>query len=158
MFKQLSKWVLCAFVVTSLSWMSCNNSDSNPTSIDLNDPSTFIGKYDMVSFTDKESGLTLEGGKSTTIDTLGVQATFETTMVLELKTTTYTMTTDTKITVLGQTTTEQDVETGTYIINNNTLTTTDTEDGEVTVSSITVSDNTTVTVEDSDSKIILRKR
>jgi hypothetical protein len=145
--------------------------NSNPV-INLDDPSTFPGNYEMKSMTFKAGdedigfapGTTVEGGKQTsfsyTDDETGitVNAQVEVNITMVLTTDRYTQTFSVEVSIPGfQIPPDTETDSGAYSIQGNQLTITpDDPEEDTEVFTVTVS-GSDMTVENSDTKIVLRK-
>ena len=155
-------------LITSIVWINCS-SDNNPV-VDLNDPSTLPGNYNLVSITDKTgdtfdlgSGLTFRAGESNsfTIDVNGVQITGTATVTgtLNLTDTRYTISTSLTATVPGFTIPPQsDTDTGTYSISGSTITIDSDDPNEPTQTATISTSGSQITIEDTDSRFVLEKQ
>ncbi len=157
--------ILSAFLLVA----GCSSSD-NPAGVDLNDPSTLAGNYNMVSLTDKTGQIagqpnqTFQAGQpvTVTIDVGGgqqVQATITLNGSLSLTQDRYTLSTNITVSAPGvpeQNQTETD--TGTYSISGSTITIdSDAPDEGPESASISASGNR-ITIEDSESSFVFQKQ
>jgi len=127
----LTRLVPFLFLAMNLALMNCST-DSNPM-IDLDDPSTLAGSYNLVSITDKtgedfgQAGLTITAGDPTTITVveqgISVTMTITITGTLTLTEMTYTFSEAITFAISGlPETTETEADNGTYTINGSTMT------------------------------------
>jgi len=170
MTKFVSYFKLSVLVFALPVLLSCggDDDDGNPI-IDLNDPSTFPGTYEMVELTAKTSffslpaGSTLQGGQETTVPYQvapgqTVNATITLTHTLVLTSTTYNSSFSIDVEIPNapvQTFTDED--SGTYSLNGNELTTTSSDDGEVEVNTISV-ENGQMIYENDDLRVVYEKQ
>jgi len=151
---------LLAVLLFSLFGLNCNG--DNPA-INLDDPSTLVGSYDLVSALDKigdigPPGTTYQAGEATQIVEQGVTVTVTLTGTLVLTETRFTFMFTGIFSAPGvPTQTENDNSTGTYSINGTTITTVDDSDGTTDSSTISASGNR-VTIDDSDITLVFEKR
>jgi len=169
--KKVAKLMSSCFLLLSIVALVSCKSGSNPV-INLDDPSTFPGTYEMKSMTFKTGdadagfppGTTVEGGKQTTFsytdDDTGISfnAQVKVTMTMILTADRYTQTSKIEISIPGfQIPSETTTEMGSYSLQGNQLTVTpdDPDEGE---SVLTVSaSGSEMTVEDAEVKMVLRK-
>jgi len=108
--------IALVFATTFISWLNCNS--HNPAAIDLNDPRTFPGKYNLVSLTEKFGGgfgqLTYIAGERTTVTTPAGSKFVTVTGRLKLTETTYLISFTTKTETAFGERTDTTSSTGTY--------------------------------------------
>jgi len=147
-------------LATPIFWLNCDG--DNPAAIDLNDPSTFPGTYNLVSLTDKTGelgipGTTFTAGEPLQLTVEGVTLTVTITGSLVLTETRYTFLQIVKISVPGfPDVMETESDTGTYSISGSTLSIVS-DDGTTDTTTISVSGNR-VTLEDDEVKLVLEKQ
>ena len=151
-----------AFVLlaTPIFWLNCD--EDNPAGVDLNNPSTIPGTYNLVSLTDKTGemgvpGTTFTAGEPLQVIVEGVTITITITGSLVLAETRYTFAQTVKISSPGAPDAMETVsDTGTYSISGSTLSAVSDEGGTETFT-ISVSGNR-ITLEDDEVKLVLEKQ
>ena len=141
--------------------------EDNPL-IDLNDPSTFIGNYKLISMTDKtgdafgQAGVTFSADQPTTfqVEVNGITYTASSTIsgTLTLTDTRYTVSTSIIIAVpVLPTETSSDTDTGTYMITGSSITIDSDDSDEPTITATITANGNRMTIEDTDSRIVYEK-
>ncbi len=158
--------VVACFVLTACDSTSTDNND-----VDLNEPSSLVGTWDLKSVTDKEgaffnlSGQTLTAGETFTVNMdIGggqvVSASFLVEGVLTLQSSRYTMQMDITVTVTGQPPEiEANSDYGTWSVAGNTLTVISEAPDEGGTQALTISTSgNTMTLEDEEMLMVFEKR
>ncbi len=142
--------------------LGCSD-DENPI-IDLDDTATLSGTYSLVSMTDKVGeiglppGTTINAGEAYTFTENSISASITMTGTLTLTETRYTVNMTTRITVLGQSETETDIDTGTYSIQGSTMTiVSDEPNTDPETFTISVNGNQLI-LENSETRVVFEKK
>ena len=153
----LKMFIAFVLLTTPIFWLNCDG--DNPAAIDLNDPSTFPGTYDLVSLTDKGGDFgvpdaTFTAGEPLQLFFQGVPIlTITITGSLVLTETKYTITQSVEIAGGG---TETETDTGTYFISGSTSSAIS-DDGGTETFTISVSGNR-LTLENDEIKFVFEKQ
>jgi len=165
--RNLIRTQLGFLLITCILGLNCK--DENNPLIDLNDPSTYIGKYKLISFIDKtgdlfgqQAGLIFNADQPTTfqLELNGITYTASSTIsgTLTLTDTRYTIST-TLITAVPTlpTQTINATDTGTYMINGSSITIDSDDPDEPTITGTITTNGSQVTIEDTDSRFVFEK-
>lgn len=163
--------LLGLLLLASFGLSACDTASSDDGDVRLDEPSSLVGTWDLVSITDKDgaffdlSGQTLQAGEPFTIEIdIGggesMTASFLINGVLTLQSSRYTMQMDISVTITGHPAeTESNSDYGTWSVSGNTLTVTSEapDEGGTEEMTISVSGNT-MTLEDDEAQMVFEKR